>query len=103
MISIAIICIIPDENQILFYSSMSSDNYKIFFKVLCICYTEKAYLLEQIMLSRYETKKVALSHEVLDEIDVEHVLESVKHFVDYGRFEATFETEDELEKYNSTV
>jgi hypothetical protein len=72
-------------------------------KIVCICYTEKAYLLEQIMLSRYETKKVALSHEVLEEIDVEHVLESVKHFVDYGRFEATFETEDELEKYNSTV
>ena len=33
MISIAIICIIPDENQILFYSSISSDNYKIFFIV----------------------------------------------------------------------
>lgn len=72
-------------------------------KVVCICYTEKAYLLEQIMLSRYETKKVALSHEVLDDIDVKHVLESVKHFVDYGRFEATFETEDEIEKYNSTI
>ena len=52
------------------------------------------------MLNRYECKKVELNHEVVEDIDINHLIESVKHTIEYFNIEATFETEEELNKYN---
>jgi hypothetical protein len=70
-------------------------------KIHCIVYTTKCKLIEDIMLNRYECKKIDLNHEVIQNINIEHLLESVKHIIDYVNIDATFETEDELNKYNS--
>jgi hypothetical protein len=54
------------------------------------------------MLNRYECKKIDLNHEVIQNINIEHLLDSVKHIIEYVNIDGTFETEDELNKYNST-
>ena len=71
-------------------------------KVHCIVYSPKCKFIETGMLNRYECKKVEINHEVVEEIDIKHLLSSVKHIIDYFNIEATFENEEELLKYNST-
>lgn len=72
-------------------------------KLHCVIYTQKCKLLEDMMLSRYECKKLALNHEVIEKIDIEHLISSVKHIVEFCRFEATFECQEEINKYNENI
>ena len=69
-------------------------------KVHCIVYSPKCKFIETCMLNRYECKKVELNHEVVEKIDIEHLIDSVKHIIDYFNLDATFESEDELNNYN---
>ena len=67
-----------------------------------VVYSEKAKMIEQIMLSRYESKKVEANHEVITDVDEAELISDVKFLLSFSHISATFEDQSEIEKYNES-
>lgn len=72
-------------------------------EVLFVAYTPKASLIESCMLSRYETKKLALNHEVIIDTTDNELIDGAKTIINFLNINAAIETSEEIEKYNNDV
>jgi len=72
-------------------------------EVLFLAYTPKALLIETCMLSRYETKKLALNHEVIVDTTDAELIDGAKTIINFLNIKVNIESFEELKKYNDTL
>jgi hypothetical protein len=70
-------------------------------KLEFLCYSNDCKLIEENMLKRYEKFRKYLNHEWCYEIDVKHMIESVKTIIDFLGLEVEIETN--IDKYNEQI
>jgi hypothetical protein len=68
-----------------------------------IVYTKKAKILEQVMLSRFDSKKLEKNHEVIIKVDVKQLIIDLETCMSFMNIEKTILTNDELNKYNDAI
>jgi hypothetical protein len=69
-------------------------------KIHYIAYTEKAHMLEDNMLSRFDLKKLENNHEVVVDIELSELINSANTLISFCNYKATIEDIEELNKYN---
>ena len=68
-----------------------------------IVYTKKAKILEQVMLSRFDSKKLEKNHEVIIKVDVKQLIIDLETCMSFMNIEKTILTTEELNKYNDAI
>jgi hypothetical protein len=74
-------------------------------KIVYLVYTDKAYLLEQMMLSRFETVKLEINHEVLvinKDVSLKELISGANLFIDVCNLKTHVCNEEDIEKYNES-
>lgn len=69
-------------------------------KIHYIVYSEKAHLIEQNMLTRFNCKKLENNHEVIVDIKLNQLINDVETLMSFLNIEKTIVRQEELEKYN---
>ncbi len=69
-------------------------------KIHYIVYSEKAHLIEQNMLTRFNCKKLENNHEVIVDIKLQQLINDVETLMSFLNIEKTIVRQEELEKYN---
>lgn len=69
-------------------------------KVHYVVYTNKAKLVEEIMLTRLDSKKLEKNHEVLVNVDLEQLITDVETKLLFLNIQKTILSSEELDKYN---
>ena len=72
-------------------------------KIYYIVYSEKAHLIEQSMLTRFNSKKLENNHEVVIDAELQQLTNDVETLMSFLNIEKTIVRQEELEKYNETV
>ena len=72
------------------------------FKLNYLVYTDKANLLEQTILARFNLNKLEVNHEVIVDVSVDLIIEAANTIITYLNLPATIETREELDKYNES-
>ena len=65
-------------------------------------FSENAKLIEDSVLTRFKIKKQEPNHEVLINVELHDIAESVKTIANFLNFEIAVTTEEELETYNDS-
>ena len=68
-----------------------------------IVYTSKAKLVEEIMLTRFDCKKLEKNHEVVAEIDLKQLIVDAETCMSFMNIQKTILTNEELNKYNEMI
>ena len=63
-------------------------------------YTNKAKLVEEIMLTRLDSKKLEKNHEVLVNVEFEQLITDVETTLLFLNIQKTILSSEELDKYN---
>ena len=71
-------------------------------KVRYLVFSENAKLIEDSVLTRFKIKKQEPNHEVLINVELHDIAESVKTIANFLNFEIAVTTEEELETYNDS-
>jgi hypothetical protein len=71
-------------------------------RVCYIVYTTDAYLLEQTLLKRFQSKKVEQNHEVLTDVALEDLVQSAHTYLDFCHMEHRVVSLDSIDKYNQS-
>lgn len=74
-------------------------------KLVCLIYSDKAYLIEQCILSRFSTKKLEFNHEILifiEDATLNELVSSVDTLIEFCNFQAYKCSEEDIEKYNES-
>ena len=74
-------------------------------KIVYLVYTDKAYLLEQMMLSRFETVKLEINHEVLvinKDVSLKELISGANLFIDVCNLKTHVCSIEDIEKYNES-
>jgi hypothetical protein len=74
-------------------------------KLVCLIYSDKSYLIEQCILSRFNTKKLEFNHEVLifiEDITLNELISSINTLIEFCNFKAYKCSEEDMEKYNTS-
>ena len=70
-------------------------------KIHYIAYTEKAHMLEDNILSRFDVKKLENNHEVVVDIELSELINSANTLISFCNYKATIEDIEQLNKYNN--
>jgi len=68
-----------------------------------IVYTNKAKLVEEIMLTRFDCKKLEKNHEVVAEIDLKQLIVDAETCMSFMNIQKTILTTEELNQYNEMI
>ena len=68
-----------------------------------IVYSNKAKLIEEVMLTRLDCKKLEKNHEVIVEIDLKQVITDTETCMSFMNIEKTILTKEELNQYNEMI
>jgi hypothetical protein len=68
-----------------------------------IIYTPHYDLLEKCILVRFENKLIDLNHEFVDDLLLEDLYDGITSIISSCRFQATFEEQTEIDKYNEKI
>lgn len=71
-------------------------------RLIYLVYTPDAYLVEQCMLKRFNSKKIENNHEFLTEINELELTSSVNTFIQYCNLEHKVVDIEEIKKYNES-
>lgn len=71
------------------------------FKLHYLVYTSDAFLLEQNILKRFDYSKLELNHEVVIDVKLNEIVESVNMLISFCNFKATTVSQEEIDKYSS--
>ena len=74
-------------------------------KLVYLIYTDKAYLLEQNMLSRFTTVKLEINHEVLiffEDTSLKELISGANLFIDVCNLKTHVYSIEDIEKYNES-
>ena len=70
------------------------------FKLLYLVYTEYAHILETNMLIKFDKFKLEANHEYVIDIEIKNIIDSVNTLITFCNYPATFESQEEIDKYN---
>ena len=71
------------------------------FKLHYLVYTSDAFLLEQNILRRFDYSKLEANHEVVINVKLNEIVESVNMLISFCNFKATTVSQEEIDKYSS--
>jgi hypothetical protein len=71
-------------------------------RVCYIVYAADAYLLEQTLLKRFQSKKVEQNHEVLTDMALEDLVQSAQTYLDFCHMEHHVVPSDSIDRYNQS-
>jgi hypothetical protein len=72
-------------------------------KVHYVVYTNKAKLLEELILTRLDSKKLEKNHEVLINVELEQLITDVETTLLFLNIQKTILSNEELDKYNQLI
>ena len=72
------------------------------FKLNFLVFSPDAYLIEQMMLKRFENDKTYCNHELILDIPIDDLIKSAECIINLGRIPHTIVSDEELEIYNKS-
>ena len=97
-----------DEYKIGFDGEDINERFRVYrtfspkLKVHYVVYTNKAKLVEEIMLTRLDSKKLEKNHEVLVNVELEQLITDVETTLLFLNIQKTILSSEELDKYNQS-
>jgi hypothetical protein len=71
------------------------------FKLHYLVYTEDAFLLEQNILRRFGCSKLETNHEVVINVKLNEIVESVNMLISFCNFKVQIVSQEEINKYSN--